>query len=375
MITATKIVREKLDERGGWSKLESVSLRFERFADVPEKGGDAGFREVDSMVRFHNEKCRVPPAALDLDTPVLREFVLQLGGRLVLNLAGGVIENAGITLHRHWGCPYIPGSSLKGIARVGAEISQADRRGSDRENLDDRVTRVFGSAAKSDGAFQRGSVIFFDAFPATRPTLVTDIVNCHHPRYYSGDADYMTATGGRALDNENPIPNYFPAVEIGTCFVFRVALTRFACDLASEPDKAAILDNAQQWLRTGLMEYGVGGKISAGYGWFHELPSKEDRLANEVNEALSWLNNEIGNLQKFESSVLPEIAQRSETDQRYALILLSQSTAIRDSIWKPLRDAFGDVDDPGQLGRRKMKKYDRYQLLLKLSAQHSIDLP
>src|SRR5208282_3126445 len=40
----------------------------------------------------------------------------QLQSRLMVNMAGGVMENAGLCLDR-FGLPYIPGSAVKGCAR------------------------------------------------------------------------------------------------------------------------------------------------------------------------------------------------------------------------------------------------------------------
>src|SRR6266581_674937 len=36
-------------------------------------------------------------------------FTADLRGRLIVNQAGGVLENAGLCLDRHFGIPYIPG--------------------------------------------------------------------------------------------------------------------------------------------------------------------------------------------------------------------------------------------------------------------------
>ena len=47
-------------------------------------------------------------------------IVAKLEGRMAINLAEGLIENAGICLDRLFGLPYIPGSAVKGIARHAA---------------------------------------------------------------------------------------------------------------------------------------------------------------------------------------------------------------------------------------------------------------
>jgi CRISPR/Cas system CMR subunit Cmr6 (Cas7 group RAMP superfamily) len=101
----------------------------------------------------------------------------QLQSRLMLNMAGGVMENAGLCLDR-FGWPYIPGSAVKGCARRAAlaalhEWCETGQKPSGKDNLltpacEDfesqaemlaTVARVFGwceqdwSLAKKDGQF------------------------------------------------------------------------------------------------------------------------------------------------------------------------------------------------------------------------------
>ncbi|MCZ7641231.1 MAG: RAMP superfamily CRISPR-associated protein [Verrucomicrobia bacterium] len=54
-------------------------------------------------------------------------FYAQLQSRLLVNMAGGVMENAGLSLDR-FGLPYIPGSAVKGCARRAATdvLAEAD---------------------------------------------------------------------------------------------------------------------------------------------------------------------------------------------------------------------------------------------------------
>src|ERR1035437_2869842 len=47
-------------------------------------------------------------------------FVGVLGGRLLINMAGGVQENAGMALDRCFGLPFIPGPPVKGVTRHAA---------------------------------------------------------------------------------------------------------------------------------------------------------------------------------------------------------------------------------------------------------------
>jgi hypothetical protein len=105
----------------------------------------------------------------------------------------------------------------------------------------------------------KGVASFLPAYPTKPPQLVVDIVNPHYRAYYGGKRD-------EARDNENPVPNYFPAVEKDSEFGFAVLLSR-------EPDAFGIgaetlLGQARLWLERAIKEKGAGAKTAAGYGWF-----------------------------------------------------------------------------------------------------------
>ena len=204
----------------------------------------------------------------------------RLQGRLIVNQAGGVIENAGLCLDPHFGMPYIPGSTLKGISRAAARNCGAEPR---------EIHAVFGWSA-NDGSLPEpirktsyaGSVSFLPAYPINDAPLVMDILTCHHPEYY------RDATKARALDTESPIPNLFPVVEVGAQFAValvilnretRTEMVRAALDL---PRNLDLLHLAKTWLLEGLTQLGVGAKTVAGYGWFiHDQEAEERRKAEE----------------------------------------------------------------------------------------------
>lgn len=209
-------------------------------------------------------------------------FSATLGSRLSINLAGGVVENAGICLERCFGFPYLPGSAVKGIARCQALWEIRESRLDDKPNLVKKAMLLFGFgeldiarggaiawAAGSDlardisrelGANElKGAACFLPAYPTKPPLIVVDIVNPHYRDYYGGKRS-------EARDNENPVPNYFPAVERESEFGFAVLLNR-------EPDVFGIaagilLAQARSWLERAIEEKGAGAKTAAGYGWF-----------------------------------------------------------------------------------------------------------
>lgn len=209
-------------------------------------------------------------------------FEATLGARLMVNLAGGVVENAGIALDRCFGLPFIPGSAVKGIARSQAlwEISEAQEPNKSR--LLRLAMLLFGYGAndiKGKGDFAwaggahnaaaiakeiggtdfKGCACFLPANPTTPPTLVVDMVNPHYPEYYRGRR-------AQAEDNENPVPNYFPAVEAGSSFGFAVVLNRLPVSDGVTAEE--LLTQAKQWLQRAVTHKGVGAKTAAGYGWF-----------------------------------------------------------------------------------------------------------
>ncbi len=236
----------------------------------------------------------------------------KLEARMILNSAGGVVENGGICLDRNSGIPYIPGSTVKGCARRFAiwDLSQTEDTAKKAEKLA-RLCLVFGYGdtewkagrdtrkghshsdfwlamvpledagaeldPRRDKAWQevagrarqiladklgteslprqlQGCVSFLPAFPERDPGIDLDILTCHHPDYYQGGRPVAT-------DDENPNPVVFPAVAKGASFRFPILPIRPRC--ADE-----FLAAARDALSEGLQQFGLGGKTNAGYGWF-----------------------------------------------------------------------------------------------------------
>ena len=210
-------------------------------------------------------------------------FEAQNLGPLTLHLSrASALENAGICMHRIYGFTYLPGTSLKGMARAYAETVwlpsqfEADETGDPRDHTQAERAReawrniesVFGYSPGSDrgkswkpkgvpprstdDATCAGGVIFHDAWPATWPPLIKDILNCHHPEYYR----QAQAPG----DWEDPIPVYFLAVPAGATFHFALS--------ARSGANTGLVEQAGQWLIGALASQGVGAKTNSGYGAF-----------------------------------------------------------------------------------------------------------
>lgn len=235
---------------------DSMSLRLEKFVRI---GDNTKKDEIQAVVG----KCAGRIAVVKPKGAI--SFTAKLGGRLIINQAGGVLENAGLCIHPHYNAPYIPGSAVKGCARHAAWQSWDETQDGDSKiKAAKEVAEIFGFPTGDDGlddylasqcgygAAQSGKVAFLAAVPETTARLVVDLVNCHHKEYYAGNRSDAT-------DDESPIPNFFPAVEAGSRFVFTLA----PCGADDE-----LLKCAKHWLVVALRQNGIGAKTAAGYGWF-----------------------------------------------------------------------------------------------------------
>jgi CRISPR type III-B/RAMP module RAMP protein Cmr6 len=217
-----------------------------------------------------------------------RITVGQLEGRLAINLADGLIQNAGISLDRLFGLPFIPGSAVKGTTRHAAmrEIKAAE--GELKKTLLERFCRIFGTAesdALGSATNQKGAIAFLPAYPLSDARVVVDVTTVHYPEYYRS---------GRAEDlaKEKPRPNPFPVVEAGAQFGFCLVLN----GVSEDP---VLLEQASQWLEAALTIEGIGAKTAAGYGWFSlrpdvlvEVLKEEDRVAEAAAAAARRASDE-----------------------------------------------------------------------------------
>jgi CRISPR-associated protein Cmr6 len=213
--------------------------------------------------------------------------VAKLEGRLAINLADGLLQNAGISLDRVFGLPFIPGSAVKGVCRHAGLEQLRLSRGPGRAAAFAIFRRVFGTA---DNDFvngdlrpyrsllaglpenQKGAITFLPAYPVGDAKVVVDLTTVHYPDYYR--------TGRQQdLSNERPLPNPFPAVETGARFAFLLLLNSMGAD-------KALLSQAELWLREALTIRGLGAKTASGYGWFSiDEAARQEILEAEAQEA------------------------------------------------------------------------------------------
>src|SRR6266567_7786170 len=176
-------------------------------------------------------------------------FDATLDWRMVIGLGGESVLETDITLHHLYGIPFIPASALKGLTRayVTGEIEGYKSDEIDKDN--EEIKRIFGSQEHA------GTVIFFDAMPLDgKAGFVLDIMNPHYPEYYSGNKP--------PTNDQSPIPVTFLTVA-NTTFTFALAPRD-----AGKEQHVRDVEQVKVWLQEALQKYGVGGKTSAGYGYF-----------------------------------------------------------------------------------------------------------
>lgn len=225
---------------------------------------------------------------------MLRIVTGRLEGRLAINLAEGLIQNAGINLDRIFGLPLIPGSAVKGVTR---SVALAELKQNKEMKAFENFARIFGLGKSEfnepDGELcqflhllpdcslprddkgkvireLKGAISFLPSMPINSAKIVVDITNVHTPDYYRT---------GRSEDlrHERPRPNYFPAVERGAEFVFPLLLNSIG------KNDTTLLDMAEKWLVLALQEHGIGAKTAAGYGWFSDLTAEKKKKQEEEN--------------------------------------------------------------------------------------------
>jgi CRISPR-associated protein Cmr6 len=294
----------------------------------------------------------------------------QLEGRLAINLADSLIQNAGICLDRLFGLPFIPGSAVKGVCRHTALEELKATKGIEQESLFERFRAIFGTADNdfTQGGLkpfrhllnqrsldQKGAISFLPAYPVNDAKIVVDLTNVHFPDYYRS---------GRTedLSKENPRPNPFPAVEVGAQFAFCLVLNGVNTD-------PGLLQAAERWLGAAITIRGLGAKTAAGYGWFSlkpevleeiEMAEKNERDKAEA-KASAVAQAEAARIAEEErvSSLSPESAATetliSLTPEQFAAFAkeLGEKTVTEQSAFIALLSSDKDKRDRWKTWKKK----------------------
>src|SRR2546426_923971 len=110
---------EDIESAAGAKACESRSLLFDRYANPQLKEGDrSAFFTAVARRPARTEKTTAWRVLLNDAFHLSPDQILfaQIQSRFMVNMAGGVMENAGLCLDR-FGMPYIPGTAVKGCAR------------------------------------------------------------------------------------------------------------------------------------------------------------------------------------------------------------------------------------------------------------------
>jgi len=275
---------------------QNAGLVFERFApnwaDHAETLKEEGLKVVlDASRKADKKLLDAWNARWDKLTQGALTFSLQTDWRLIAGLGKKGSLEVGFTFHRY-GFPYLPGSSLKGLARAAAlleigeklrqealerlrqKVIETDKpkepekigllkaletvlsRSEDEiclneltacqiqpsqeiEKLARTFRAIFGTTEHG------GHVVFFDAIPSAHalPRLELDIMNPHYPDYYKETGEDNPTTPPANWQNPNPVK--FLAVAAGVVFRFAVGWRRAPID--TTPLDSLPLEKQKEW--------------------------------------------------------------------------------------------------------------------------------
>ncbi|QSR84640.1 type III-B CRISPR module RAMP protein Cmr6 [Methylacidimicrobium sp. B4] len=372
----------------------SRSLLLERFADPRKRDQRKEYlkRIFDAKPCLAEERRNAWLGFINTACKPCDLLFGRLRSRLMVNMAGGVMENAGLCLDR-FGLPYIPGSAVKGCARRAAihalrhtPVEQEEQKAHKVDRLVE-IALVFGwtdgdwsdssdfaygcqdgkSAAILEKAAEKlwqriygdrqpkgklpqalpnfaGSVHFLPAHPyrLAERDLELDVVTCHHPEYYQGKKK-------TAFDCEYPIPVLFLTVAPGSIFVFPLQAARHGGEEWTA--------KAQAWLKRGLETMGIGAKTGAGYGWCdcseqvqkkhqeeivqqreeHERAQKRASLEPDPERLNSFKSLKEDNLRGKINDFKDEEVYWTNQDDTYQLSLFHYLTKIDTQIYEKER--------------------------------------
>ena len=208
------------------------------------------------------------------------------------------------------GMPYIPSSTLRGVAR-----NQAIREIMATNNLEwkeavEKTTLYFGDINAKEEKNKTGKVVFFDAYPLPSKNggLEMDMAN----NIWSWKDDSM---------EYSPNPNPFLSLKEPT---FLIGLR-----LASNCEDEKILEKVKQWLKKGL-QLGIGSQVNTGYGQLI-LSGKNQRLESEFYRLDFELEGQlIHGYQRFTQWQWNE--RRNEWQMRSAPVAEVRPTAFKSML-------------------------------------------
>jgi len=152
--------------------------------------------------------------------------------------------------------PYIPSSTLRGVARSQAVREFVDN-GMNWEEADLHVAQWFGRLDASDGD-RTGKIVFFDAYPLPgQDGLEIDMAN----KIWKWEGE---------TPKYSPNPNSFLSLQRPKFLI--------GMKLASGVDDQHLLEEVKRWLIQGL-QAGIGSQVNSGYGELLTAEKKQNELS------------------------------------------------------------------------------------------------
>ena len=291
---------------------------LKNFTQDFKKGYRQGQEQLDALHQRHNER---------LGSEITLSRTLRTTWRLAIGLGGDHPTENGFTFDPLLGCPYLPGTAVKGLCRRGGVLAAAP---------EEQRLRLLGAAEGRDrpGSHnppkQRGALRFFAAYPLEWPRLEVDITNVHYRSYYRRISEQRRGWETASADErDDPVPVYFLTVAADTDFVFRVQ--------GIPSSHVATLDELEEaltWLEYALEILGAGAKTAAGYGQMRVISeagaggseesttSSEERIIAELHQRIASLEardmGQVGGLISRIEAIPDSEAQAALTQALFA---------------------------------------------------------
>lgn len=230
----------------------------------------------------------------------------KVKNRLAINLGSESVLEANISLHRIFGVPFIPGSSLKGMTAAFIR-----HYGEWKKDSDFYIT-VFGDQEKA------GFITFYDALYVpesgfNKKALYADVITTHHQGYYGEKKD----DDGQPLppadwDSPNPVP-------------FISATGEYMIALSAPEGCEDWINLTFDILGFALAHEGIGAKTSSGYGRM----KLQDENGNYSNKYETPTSDQSGTTGSNENSDSP--TQPISGSERIVHSFMQRINALRDN--------------------------------------------
>lgn len=244
-------------------------------------------------------------------------FRMRLTERMAAGLGASHVLETGLTLERNTGLPYLPGSTVKGLARAWGLIEVASQLGiiltekNEAHTPLNKLAQILVEATPADlqiakegelpkpiadllkalpdkeppledallyldyfrfvfGSQSNGGAInFLDGiyYGQQAPRFASDVMTPHFVEYYTGNGSKPPA------DDDNPNPVSFLPVDKGNTFAFGL-VPRLSAFEGLDIPVDGVLNIARDWLINALAQLGAGSKTAAGYGFFSKKSAK-----------------------------------------------------------------------------------------------------